>query len=397
MHRDNDLGQIAGFFCFCQFFRQTVHAQVVGSRIDIHEIRRAGSQDPLDLTWIGNTQWRAALPLVSGPNPIALEAYDFEGALMATRTITVSNTLSEPNPRDFLRITELHYHPAGPATAAELAASSSPSDFEFIELKNLSPQPLKLNGVHAAAGVDFRFPEGTFLSGGQFAVLARNRTAFQSRYGTGITILGEYLTDSLSNNGETVTLLDSTGAAIQSFTFSDAWFPHTDGPGWSMVAADELAPAANLNLPASWAISAQKHGNPGAPNGAIFSTEFEGWRHQQFTEAELSDPLISGPAAAPGGLPNLLRYALALPRLHSASPGTGITVPTAGQLQFSYRRPELPLDLQYTPESSLNLKAWLANSTPFSLKDHGNGTETVEVRFTAEPPTYLRLKVTLVP
>ena len=365
--------------------------------IDIHEIRRAGSQDPLDLTWIGNTQWRAALPLVSGPNPIALEAYDFEGALMATRTITVTNTLSEPNPRDFLRITELHYHPAGPATAAELAASSSPSDFEFIELKNLSPQPLKLNGVHAAAGVDFRFPEGTFLSGGQFAVLARNRTAFQSRYGTGITILGEYLTDSLSNNGETVTLLDSTGAAIQSFTFSDAWFPHTDGPGWSMVAADELAPAANLNLPASWAISAQKHGNPGAPNGAIFSTEFEGWRHQQFTEAELSDPLISGPAAAPGGLPNLLRYALALSRLHSASPGTGITVPTAGQLQFSYRRPKLPLDLQYTPESSLNLKAWLANSTPFSRTDHGNGTETVEVRFTAEPPTYLRLKVTLVP
>ena len=365
--------------------------------IDIHEIRRAGSQDPLALTWLDKTLWRATLPLVSGPNVIALEAYDFDGALIGTRTITITNSLVGLNPRDFLRITELHYHPADPSTPAEFAASSSGSDFEFIEVKNIAAQPLSLDGVHTAAGVDFTIPGGTTLAGGQYAVLVRHRAAFQARYGNAIVILGEYLTDALSNSGETLSLLDSTGAAIQSFTFSDAWFPSADGSGWSMVAALENAPDSNLNLPAAWAISAQKHGNPGAPNGTVFSAEFEGWRHQQFAGTELDDPLISGPAAAPDGISNLLCYALALPHSHPASEASAFTVPSPGLLDFSYRRLQQPLDLQYTPESSPDLSTWLPNSIPLSITSHGNGTETVTVRFTSNSPRFVRLKVTLVP
>ena len=328
---------------------------------------------------------------------IALEAYDFDGALIGTRTITITNSLIGLNPRDFLRITELHYHPADPSTPAEFAASSSGSDFEFIEVKNIAAQPLSLDGVHTAAGVDFTIPGGTTLAGGQYAVLVRHRAAFQARYGNAIVILGEYLTDALSNSGETLSLLDSTGAAIQSFTFSDAWFPSTDGSGWSMVAALENAPDSNLNLPAAWAISAQKHGNPGAPNGTVFSAEFEGWRHQQFAGTELDDPLISGPAAAPDGISNLLCYALALPHSHPASEAYAFTVPSPGLLDFSYRRLQQPLDLQYTPESSPDLSTWLPNSIPLSITSHGDGTETVIVRFTSNSPRFVRLKVTLIP
>ena len=62
-------------------------------------------------------------------------------------------------------------------------------------------------------------PAGLTLAGGQFAVIVRNRAAFTARYGTAATILGEYPADSLSNSGETLTLLDVTGAVIQSFTY----------------------------------------------------------------------------------------------------------------------------------------------------------------------------------
>ena len=38
MHRNHNLGQIAGLFRLCQLFRQAVHTQVVGARINIHKI-----------------------------------------------------------------------------------------------------------------------------------------------------------------------------------------------------------------------------------------------------------------------------------------------------------------------------------------------------------------------
>ncbi len=368
--------------------------------IDIRELRRAGSQDSLSLTWTTDTKWRTVLPLNRGENTISLEARSYDGTLLGTRTITITNTLPPVNPCDCLRITELHYHPAGPATPAELAASTSASDFEFLEVKNLAGSPISLKGVHTTAGVDFTFPDTALLGGNQYAVIVRKRSAFEARYGPGINILGEYPTDAFSNGGETVTLTDATGGIIQSFSYSDAWFPHTDGPGWSMVAAAENALTPNLNQPAAWAISAQIHGNPGAPNGPIFSHEFEGWRHQQFTPEELADPLLSGPSAGPGGLSNLLRYALALPRsgtLPASSSGTLTPLPL-NQINFSYRRLKQAFDLTYAPEISSDLKTWLPGSTTATLSDHGDGTETATVQFTTTPPAaYVRLRITLTP
>ena len=201
----------------------------------------------------------------------------------------------------------------------------------------------------------------------------------------------------VGEHAETVSLLDSTGATIQTCTYGDAWFPSTDGPGWSMVVRDENAPAPNLNTAAAWALSFQRHGNPGGPNGPVFSTEFEGWRQQNFTAAELDDPLISGPDATRDGLSNQLRYALGL----TPSQGAASSLPTASlngpQIDFSYRRLKNPLDLEYAPESSTDLTSWLADSVPVSVTDNGDGTETVVVRFTAGSRKYLRLSVTGTP
>jgi len=45
-------------------------------------------------------------------------------------------------------------------------------------------------------------------------------------------------------------------------------------------------------------------------------TGFAAWQNEEFSEAELNDPAISGPLADPdeSGIPNLLRYALGLGR-----------------------------------------------------------------------------------
>jgi hypothetical protein len=110
--------------------------------IDIRTIRRAGSLLPIDITWPTIGTWRATLPIVSGANTISLDAYDFDGLLIGTRTITVTNTLAAPSAQDFLRITEFHYHPANPTTPADLAVSATDTDFEFIELKTSVANPL---------------------------------------------------------------------------------------------------------------------------------------------------------------------------------------------------------------------------------------------------------------
>ena len=363
--------------------------------IDIHHLRRSGSQDDLNLTWISNTAWRASLPLLSGPNALTLEAYDFSGALLATRSLIVTNTLVEPNLRDSLRVTELHYHPADPATPAELAASSADSDFEFLEFKNLASQPLRLQGLHTSGGLSLTIPDSAALAAGQFGVLVRHRAAFAARYGTAIPILGEFATSSLSNRGESLTLLDGTGAPIQNLTYSDSWFPHSDGPGWSLVAAAENAPA-DLTLPSSWGLSALIHGNPGAPNGPVFSSEIQGWRHQQFTAAELDDPLVSGPSAAPGGLSNLLRYALGLPRSASAA-DAALHLDPQRPGTFTYQRLHLPLDLQYLPESSPDLLSWNPNATPIASVNQGNGTTAATVSFPTGTYNFVRVRVSLIP
>ena len=161
-----------------------------------------------------------------------------------------------------------------------------------------------------------------------------------------------------------------------------------------MVVADEGASAPDLNSPSAWAISCQVHGNPGAPNGPIFSSEFEGWRHQHFTSEQLADPGISAREVEYGGLSNLLRYGLGLTPYQSATgrmPGATVT---GNQIDFAYRRLKKPLDIQYEPEASDDLETWVSDFTALSVSDNGDGTETVTVRFVGGMKRFVRLRLT---
>ncbi len=360
--------------------------------IDVHHFVRLGSADPVVVEWPTLTTWRTTLALAPGANVIALEARGFDGELLATTTITVTNTLPEPSVRDFLRVTELHYHPADPE-GAETAVATSDGDFEFIEVRNLGSETLALTGVHFGAGVDFTVPPGTTLAAGAFGVIVRNRVAFEARYGSGLPVIGEYLTDALSNSGETITLLDATGAVVQSFAYSDAWFPSADGPGWSLVVRDESNGALDLNLPTAWALSAQRHGNPGAANGAIFASEFEGWRHVHFSEAELADPAVSGPDAVHGGIPNALRHALGLGRNDDPTPALPQASFDGTDVLVSHRRLATVLDAALLAELSDDLVTWGPPAAAPQVQDHGDGTQTVTHRLPASVRGFLRLRV----
>lgn len=152
-----------------------------------------------------------------------------------------------------LRITEVMYHPqpGGPFSA---------DDFEFIEVKNIGASPLNLAGAQFTAGVTFAF-SNLVLGAGQLTVIVKNRVAFESRYGTGIAIAGEYL-GTLSDSGERLRWEGPLGETIHDFDYLD-WHPVTAWLGFSLVVVDASAPLARWNEKSGWRASSAIDGSPG--------------------------------------------------------------------------------------------------------------------------------------
>ena len=98
-----------------------------------------------------------------------------------------------------LRITEIMYH-------AQTSGGVVEDDqlFDYIEVKNISSEPLNLANFRISAGIDFLFP-GIVLGAGESGVVVANTAAFQSRYGTSRLIIGEY-TNTLDNAGDNIKL-----------------------------------------------------------------------------------------------------------------------------------------------------------------------------------------------
>lgn len=210
--------------------------------------------------------------------------------------------------------------------------------------------------------------------------------------------------DKFSNDGEPVRLVDIAGSDIFSFTFNDIWFPPTDGDGHTLVALDESDVAADRSDPATWAMSCQLLGNPGAANGPVFAQHYEGWTNYHFTEAERADPLISGPLVdrEGDGIVNLLEFALGLdPNLGDAAglpTGSFVKVGADDYLSLSFRRLKKPIDLIYRVQVSSDLQNWTEVTTVVGIPiDNGDGTETVTIRDTqtlgSSTSRFMRLEV----
>jgi hypothetical protein len=151
---------------------------------------------------------------------------------------------------DGLRVTELMYH------------SPEGSDFDYIELQNISDVTLDLTGVRFTKGIEFTFGQMQ-LAPGEFVVVAGDLASFRLRYGSSVRVTGQY-SGNLSNNGEDIVLElpMPLEAAIMRFGYSDRWYPTTDGGGESLAIVDPMADAAAWSLAESWQPADPTPGRP---------------------------------------------------------------------------------------------------------------------------------------
>ena len=165
--------------------------------------------------------------------------------------------------RSPLRISEVMYHASAPTPSEVAAGFTDDDDFDFIELENAAEtETLDLSGFTLSNAVDFVFP-ALELGPGQRVVVAGNAEAFRLRYGTDAEVAGQYGGGTrLNNAGELVRLANSLGFLIQEIAYSDAWFPNTDGDGFSLEALAQ-ATVEELSTASGWHSSFVSGGSPG--------------------------------------------------------------------------------------------------------------------------------------
>jgi hypothetical protein len=137
-----------------------------------------------------------------------------------------------------IRITEIMYHPQD-------TGNPDDSETEFIELKNITAQTINLNMVSFDKGIDFTFLDME-LRAGDYILVVKDITAFETKYGQGLNIAGQYV-GSLDNSGERIRLLDAAGQIIHDFQYEDDWYKNTDGLGYSLVVIDPVN-----SIPQNW-------------------------------------------------------------------------------------------------------------------------------------------------
>jgi len=185
----------------------------------------------------------------------SLTSSDFLVSAVVEATVTQFVGMEHPQLRelqllDGLRITELMYHaPQG-------------DDGDYIELQNISEVPLDLTALRFTDGVEFVFPAMT-LEAGQYIVVVDDVAQFESIYGAGISLAGEYA-GRLNDRGEQVVLKLPLpwDAAIMRFGYRDSWYPATDGDGRALAIEEPAAAPVTWNDPENWQAVPPSPGRP---------------------------------------------------------------------------------------------------------------------------------------
>ena len=234
-------------------------------------------------------------------------------------------------------ISEIHYRPAEPVTAAEIAVSTDRDDYEFIELFNIGDQPITLGGVQFTDGITYSFGEESILDSGGRAVLVRDTDAFIARYGSDIPIAGEY-SGRLNNGGEHLSL-DLVGVGLlHDLTYDNQapWPTAPDGAGPSLVLRN-AASNPDESLSENWGVNAVDGGSPGAPDS--IASGFALWKTENGVTADDEDNDQDGLSA-------LLEYAFGTsPNDSDGSPLTTGFVEIGGD---SYLTVEFPRNAEAT-------------------------------------------------
>jgi hypothetical protein len=174
-------------------------------------------------------------------------------------------------------LNEIMYHPYSQEIQAE------DMGVEYIELFNPGAKSINLAGWRLANGVDFVFPDVNLDAGG-YLVVAADVNAFTTKYPDVSNVVGGW-DGRLSNSGELIELVDSTGETINSVRYSDQgdWGVRILGPrdyghrGWLWVTEHDgggrslelINPALPNEYGQNWAASNSAEGTPGIINSVV--------------------------------------------------------------------------------------------------------------------------------
>ena len=108
------------------------------------------------------------------------------------------------------------------------------------------------------------------MASGEYVVVVNNIAAFQSRYGAGINVAGEFANDTrLSNGGERIRLESEIGQVYHDFRYGDGWYPQTDGGGFSLTILDPNGPLGDWDVPSGWRATETVNGSPGTVDSGL--------------------------------------------------------------------------------------------------------------------------------
>ncbi|YCM45245.1 lamin tail domain-containing protein [Verrucomicrobiaceae bacterium 227] len=350
--------------------------------VEVHQNAATSSDISFDL------ELRATQP--SDPSQLALN----ESTLVRARVLSgndwspvnsVRYLIGTPASAANLVVSEFSYRPAKASPTEDPDNIYSRTDFEFIELRNISNAPIHLDGVRLTDGVTFDFAEATNFSiaAGETLLIVENQDAFFARYPDvpASRIAGEY-SGNLSNDGERIEILGADNLIIQAFTYNDQrpWPTAADGGGFSLELV-EPSTSPDHNTGQNWLASRGVHGTPA---DLITPMDFETWRTWVFSDEDLANAAISGPHADPDGdgWSNFAEFALGLAPLDSRDPAnlvrTGVHTDNGEDyLSLTFETWSGASGVTTTLQVSPDLTDWL--DLGFELlpsTDNGDGTTT---------------------
>ncbi|MEM7385279.1 MAG: lamin tail domain-containing protein, partial [Verrucomicrobiota bacterium] len=194
-----------------------------------------------------------------------VKARYFKQSIFGARTWSALSEATFVIGTDNLVLEELMYQPAAPTEDEIAAGYISASDFEYLVLKNSGDSVAHLDGLRFSEGINHSFAGGT-VEPGASVVIVRNQAAFEMRYGSTHSVVGEY-DGRLNNGGERVVLNDAAGKMLVNFVYDDqAPWPigesGADGGGASLKLASASV-GTDYSDPSLWTNGAALSGGEG--------------------------------------------------------------------------------------------------------------------------------------
>ncbi len=148
-------------------------------------------------------------------------------------------------------------------------------------------------------------------------------------------------------------------------------------------------------------MSAAASGNPGQPNGPVFTEDFSLWQYAAFSAADLTEPSRSGPLADPDGdgFNNLTEFGLSSDPLNSSSIPEISYQASGPHIEFTVRRPRRTSGITWNIESSADLGQWSQALPAVEIISQTDTRQTVILRVPNTGPRrqFRRIGVTLTP